>query len=62
MERFAESETGTGFTLTRETVRDASTALALLATLSRLSNMDGTLEKNSGLESQARQIARSAAI
>jgi hypothetical protein len=34
MERFADTETGTGFTLTRETVRDASTTFALLTALS----------------------------
>jgi hypothetical protein len=30
MERFSDTDTGTSFTLTRETVRDASTTFALL--------------------------------
>ncbi|MGH7841305.1 MAG: aldehyde dehydrogenase family protein, partial [Candidatus Binataceae bacterium] len=33
VEGFAERETGTGFSLTREAVRDSSTPFALLATL-----------------------------
>jgi hypothetical protein len=32
-ERFANAETGTGFTLTREAVRDSSTIFALLTSL-----------------------------
>jgi hypothetical protein len=34
VERFAVAETGTGFSLMRETVRDASTAFALLTAFS----------------------------
>jgi hypothetical protein len=33
MERFADAETGAGFTLTREAVRDHSTSFALLTSL-----------------------------
>ncbi|MGH7881217.1 MAG: hypothetical protein ACREQD_17215 [Candidatus Binataceae bacterium] len=43
VEGFAERETGTGFSLTREAVRDSSTAFALLTTL-RMTKRAGVIE------------------
>jgi hypothetical protein len=39
MKRFADTETGTSFTLTRETVRDALTAFALLTAVSMIEGL-----------------------